>query len=105
MMSLLVRSNTNEESTNESPVPWLPVSWNRSSSILAIVIAVVGIAVIIAGAWGAVVLIAQKADTPVPLRYYAIVIGTIGTGVSLLGIAQGLRILLLILGKVAIVPP
>jgi hypothetical protein len=25
MMSLLVRSNTNEESTNESPVPWLPV--------------------------------------------------------------------------------
>jgi hypothetical protein len=38
------------------------------TSILAIVIAVVGIAVIIAGAWGAVVLIAQKADTPVPLR-------------------------------------
>jgi hypothetical protein len=34
------------------------------TSILAIVIAVVGIAVIIAGAWGAVVLIAQKADTP-----------------------------------------
>jgi hypothetical protein len=75
------------------------------TSILAIVIAVVGIAVIIAGAWGAVVLIAQKADTTVPLRYYAIVIGTIGTGVGLLGIAQGLRILLLILGKVAIVPP
>ena len=75
------------------------------TSILAIVIAVVGIAVIIAGAWGAVVLIAQKVDTPVPLRYYAIVIGTIGTGVGLLGIAQGLRILLLILAKVAIVPP
>jgi hypothetical protein len=33
------------------------------------------------------------------------VIGTIGTGVGLLGIAQGLRILLLILAKVAIVPP
>jgi hypothetical protein len=75
------------------------------TSILAIVIAVVGVAVIIAGAWGAVVLIAQKADTPVPLRYYAIVIGTIGTGFGLLGIAQGLRILLLILAKVAIVPP
>jgi hypothetical protein len=29
---LFVRANTNEESTNESPVPWLPVSWNRSSS-------------------------------------------------------------------------
>jgi hypothetical protein len=75
------------------------------TSILAIVIAVVGIAVIIAGAWGAVVLIVQKADTPVPLRYYAIVIGTMGTGFGLLGIAQGLRILLLILAKVAIVPP
>ena len=75
------------------------------TSILAIVIAVVGIAVIIAGAWGAVVLIVQKADTPVPLRYYAIVVGTIGTGFGLLGIAQGLRILLLILAKVAIVPP
>src|ERR1700730_5455316 len=36
MMSLLVRSNTNEESTNESPVPWLPVSWNRSSSSLLV---------------------------------------------------------------------
>ena len=78
---------------------------DKTLSILAIVIAVVGIAVIIAGAWGTVVLIAQKADTPVPLRYYAIVIGTIGTGVGLLGIAQGLRILLLILAKVAIVPP
>ena len=75
------------------------------TSILAIVTAVVGVAVIIAGLWGAVVLITQKADTPVPLRYYAIVIGTIGTGVGLLGIAQGLRILLLILAKVAIVPP
>ena len=61
--------------------------------------------VIITGVWGAVVLVAQKADTPVPLRYYAIVIATIGIGVGLLGIAQALRILLLILAKVAIVPP
>jgi hypothetical protein len=75
------------------------------TSILAVVIAVVGVAVIIAGAWGGVVLMVERAETPVPLRYYAIVIGTIGTGVGLLGIAQGLRILLLILGKVAIVPP
>ena len=67
--------------------------------------AFVGLAVIIAGVWGAVVLMAQKADTPVPLRYYAIVIEMIGIGVSLLGIAQGLRILLLVLAKVAIVPP
>ena len=75
------------------------------TSILAIVTAFVGLAVIIAGVWGAVVLMAQKADTPVPLRYYAIVIEMIGIGVGLLGIAQALRILLLILAKVAIVPP
>src|SRR3974390_1788127 len=71
------------------------------TGILAIVIAFVGLAVIIAGVWGAVVLVTQKADTPVPLRYYAIVIGTIGIGVGPLGIAQALRILLLILAKVA----
>jgi hypothetical protein len=75
------------------------------TSILAVVTAFVGLAVIIAGVWGAVVLITQKADTPVPLRYYAIVIGMIGIGVGLLGIAQALRILLLVLAKVAIVPP
>ena len=50
------------------------------------VIAVVGIAVIIAGAWGAVVLIAQKADTPVPLRHLAIVIGRIGTELACLAL-------------------
>jgi hypothetical protein len=33
------------------------------------------------------------------------VIVTIGIGIGLLGIAQGLRILLLILAKVAVVPP
>jgi cyclopropane-fatty-acyl-phospholipid synthase len=31
MLQLLVRSDTNEESTKESPVPRLLVSWNRSS--------------------------------------------------------------------------
>jgi hypothetical protein len=75
------------------------------TGILAIVTAFAGLAVIIAGVWGAVVLMAQKADTPVPLRYYAIVIELIGIGVALLGIAQALRILLLVLAKVAIVPP
>ena len=75
------------------------------TSILAVVTAMVGAAVIIAGVWGGVVLVVTRAETPIPLRYYAIVIGTIGTGVGLLGIAQGLRILLLILDKVAIAPP
>jgi hypothetical protein len=75
------------------------------TGILAIVIGFVGLGLILAGAWGGVVLTAERADRPVPLAYYATVIGTIGTGVGLLGIAQGLRILLLILAKVAIAPP
>jgi hypothetical protein len=75
------------------------------TGILAVVTAFVGLAVILAGVWGAVMLIAQKADTPVPMRYYAIVIATIGIGVGLLGIAQALRILLLVLAKIAIIPP
>ena len=54
------------------------------TGILAIVTAFVGLAVIVAGVWGAVVLMAQKADTPVPFRYYAIVIAMIGIGVGLL---------------------
>ena len=61
------------------------------TSILAIVTAVVGLAVIIAGVWGAVVLMTQKADTPVPLRYYAVVIATIGIGVGLLGWSATLK--------------
>ncbi len=75
------------------------------TGILATVIALVGIAMIIVGAWAGVVLMAQKTETPVPMRYYLIVVGAIGTGVGLLGIAQGLRILLLILNKIAIMPP
>ncbi len=75
------------------------------TGILATVIALVGIAMIIVGAWSGVVLMVQKTETPVPMRYFVIVVGTIGTGVGLLGIAQGLRILLLILNKIAIMPP
>jgi hypothetical protein len=75
------------------------------TSIFAVVLAVAGTGVIITGAWGGVILLAERADSPVPLRYFAIVIGTIGTGLGLLGIAQSLRILLLILAKVAIIPP
>jgi hypothetical protein len=75
------------------------------TSILAMLTFVVGVAVIVTGVWGAVVLITGKPDTPVPPRHYTIVIGTIGVGVGLLCIAQALRILLLILAKVTIIPP
>jgi hypothetical protein len=75
------------------------------TGILAVVVGFVGLGLVIAGASAGVFLVAERADTPVPLRDYAIVFGMIGIGVGLLGIAQALRILLLILAKVAIVQP
>ena len=35
----------------------------------------------------------------VPLRYYAMVVGLISGGLGMIGIGQGLRLLLLILGQ------
>jgi hypothetical protein len=35
----------------------------------------------------------------VPLRYYAVVAGLISSGLSMIGIAQGLRLLLLLVGN------
>ena len=75
------------------------------TGILAIVIAFLGLGLISAGASGVVFLLAERADRPVTLRDYAIAIEMIGIGAGLLGIAPGLRILLLILAKVAVVPP
>jgi len=49
------------------------------TSIFAVVLAVAGTGVIITGAWGGVILLAERTDSPVPLRYFAIVIGTIRT--------------------------
>ena len=56
----------------------------------------VGLGLIIAGASAGVFLVADTADTPVPLKDYAI-----GIGVGLLGMAQGLSTLLLILANAA----
>ncbi len=34
-----------------------------------------------------------------PMRYYAMVVGLISGGISMIGIAQGLRLLLLLVGR------
>jgi hypothetical protein len=64
------------------------------TTILAYVGAIAGLVMIAAGAWGGAMLVSQ--GTRIPLRYYAIVIGMIATGIGLVGIAQALRLLLLI---------
>lgn len=62
------------------------------TTILAFVIAFLGLVMIGSGVWGLFYL--QSAHSrPIPLRYYAIVIGMICAGFGLGGIAQGLRVL------------
>jgi hypothetical protein len=65
------------------------------TTILAYVIAVVGLITIIAGTWGLFTL-STAAIPHVPLRYYAIAIGTISGGLGMVGLAQALRLLILI---------
>jgi len=66
--------------------------------ILAYVIAVVGLVIIVVGAWGLFLLL--TASMPgIPLRYYAIAIGLISGGLGMVGVAQALRLLALIYGE------
>ena len=64
--------------------------------VLVFVSAVAGLVMIAAGVWGGARLMSARRRLRVPLRYYAIVVGMIGSGIGLLGIAQTLRLLILI---------
>ncbi len=67
----------------------------RTTTILAYVIAFVGLLMIVAGVWGFFILV--TATTPrVPLRYYAIDLGMISGGLGMVGLAQALRWLVMI---------
>jgi hypothetical protein len=61
------------------------------TTILAYVIAVMGLVMIGVGVWGLSVLEAEEA---IPLTDDLIAIGTIAVGFAMLGLAQGLRLLL-----------
>jgi hypothetical protein len=65
------------------------------TTILAYVIAVLGLVIIVAGAWGLFILLTGNMPR-VPLRYYAMAIGLISGGFLMLGSAQGLRLLVTI---------
>ncbi len=64
--------------------------------ITIFVSAVAGLVMIAAGVWGGVRLMSERRRIRIPLRYYAIVVGMIGSGIGLLGVAQALRLLILI---------
>ena len=60
-----------------------------------------GFITFLAGAFGALMLLFEEVTKTerVPFRYYAMMVGLISGGLGLIGIGQGLRLLLLILGK------
>ena len=68
------------------------------TTILAYAIALMGLVTIGVGTWALFTLLVEK-TVRVPLRYYAIALGLISGGLGMGGIAQALRLLLVINGK------
>jgi hypothetical protein len=77
-----------------------------STTVFAYVILFVGFMTVLVGLFGVLMLLLEDfAKTGrVPFRYYAIMVGLISGGLGMIGIGQGLRLLLLILGKGVTVP-
>ena len=61
------------------------------STVLAYVIAAVGLIMLLFGVWGLIVL--NNAEIDVALTDEAIVVGLIGGGFAMIGVAQALRLL------------
>ena len=72
-----------------------------STTVLAYIILFMGFMTFLAGAFGGLMLFFEEvAQTGrVPFRYYAMMVGLLSGGLGLIGVGQGLRLLLLILGK------
>ena len=64
------------------------------STVLAYVIAAVGLIMLLFGVWGLIVL--NNAEIDVALTDEAIVVGLIGGGFAMIGVAQALRLLLVL---------
>jgi len=64
------------------------------TAILAYMIAIGGVAMIVVGLWGLYILVKERAE--LRLRDYVATIQTIAVGFGLIGLAQALRLLLLI---------
>ena len=64
------------------------------TTVLAYLIAFVGLLILIFGMWGFIVL--NSVEFGVPLTAYATVFGLIGGGFAMIGVAQALRLLLVV---------
>ena len=69
---------------------------------LAYLIAFMGVITFASGALGSVLIL--MLEEVVPLRYFAMVIALISGGLTMIGVAQGLRMLLLIVRVVSAAP-
>ncbi len=67
------------------------------TTVLAYIIAFLGIIMIAGGIWGMFDLLRQTVR--IPLRYYAMAIGMLCGGFAMAGLAQALRLLLIIVTK------
>jgi hypothetical protein len=72
-----------------------------STTVLAYLILFMGFITFLCGAFGVLMLLFEEVSKTerVQFRYYAMVVGLISGGLGMIGIGQGLRLLLLILGK------
>ena len=67
--------------------------------ILAWLIAILGLIMIGGGVWDFVDLWNQRKQTRIPLSYYGVAIGMICGGFAMIGIAQALRLLLVLVAE------
>jgi hypothetical protein len=71
------------------------------TTVLAYLIVVMGFITFAGGAFGLLMLIFEDMARTgrVPLRYYALTVALISVGLSMIGMGQGLRLLLLLVGR------
>jgi hypothetical protein len=70
------------------------------TTILAWVIIILGIVSIVTGAWGGWILVRHSRFGAPPMRYWGFSVAMVAGGVGLVGVGQGLRLLLLIFGRI-----
>jgi len=71
------------------------------TTVLAYLIVFMGFVTFVSGALGVMILLFGEVGKTerVAWRYYAMVVGLISGGLTMIGIGQGLRLLLLLVGK------
>jgi hypothetical protein len=72
-----------------------------TTTVLAYLIEFMGFITILGGLFGVLLLLFEEVtDTGhVPFRYYAMMVGLMSGGLGIIGVGQGLRLLLLIIAK------